>query len=79
MLSCLVDGNSINSTGRMIGAAKMTVLKFLVDVGRACAEYQDTVLRNLKIRRLQYDETWSFIGAKQQNVATANHIPMWVE
>jgi len=43
-----------------------------VDVGRACSEYQDKVLRNLKkCKRLQCDEIWSFCYAKQKNVPEA--------
>jgi IS1 family transposase len=52
----------------MTGVAKNTVAKLLVDLGRACAAYQDEHLRNLPCRRIQCDETWSFVGAKQKNV-----------
>ena len=41
IISTLVEGNSIRATCRMTGAAKGTVLKLLVDLGRACAAYQD--------------------------------------
>ena len=34
IVSALVEGNSIRSTCRMTGAAKGTVLKLLVDLGR---------------------------------------------
>ena len=30
--------------------------------------YHDEHVRNLKARRLQADEIWSFVGAKQKNV-----------
>lgn len=40
----------------------------LDDAGRACADHQDRVLRNLQCRRLQLDEIWSFTAAKQKNV-----------
>lgn len=33
----LVEGNSIRSTVRMTGVAKNSVVKLLVDLGRACA------------------------------------------
>jgi hypothetical protein len=41
-----------------------TVTKLLVDVGRACAYYQDKTLRHLKCKRIQCDEIWSFVSAK---------------
>jgi IS1 family transposase len=44
------------------------VSKLLVDVGVACAQYQDKVLRNLPCKRIQCDEVWAFCYAKQKNV-----------
>jgi IS1 family transposase len=68
VVAALVEGNSIRSTVRMTGVAKNTVVKLLVDLGAACARYQDETLRNLPCRRLQCDEIWSFVGAKDKNV-----------
>lgn len=68
ILRCLVEGNSIRSTVRITGAAKNTVTKLLVDVGKACAEYQNGTFRNLLCKRLQIDEIWSFCYAKKKNV-----------
>jgi IS1 family transposase len=36
--------------------------------GEFCAEYQDRAFRNLKCRRIQVDECWSFCYCKQKNV-----------
>ena len=68
VISCLVEGNSIRATVRMTGIAKNTVAKLLVDIGRACSEYQDKAMRNLKCKKIQCDEIWSFVGAKEKNV-----------
>ena len=68
ILRCLVEGNSIRATSRITGAAKNTVVKLLVDTGKACAEYQDKTLRNLSCKRVQCDEIWSFCYAKKKNV-----------
>ena len=68
VLGCLVEGNSIRSTVRITGVAKNTVAKLLVDVGLACAEYQNEVLRNLPCKRIQCDEIWSFCYSKQKNI-----------
>src|SRR6266853_1526307 len=68
ILQLLVEGNSVNAACRISGAAKNTVLKLLQDVGAACALYQDRVMSNLKCKRLQLDEQWSFVGMKQKNV-----------
>lgn len=69
VLALLVEGSSINSTCRITGVSKATVLKLLADVGTACAEFQDKALRNLPCKRVQCDEIWSFVGSKQKNVA----------
>jgi len=68
VIAALVEGNSVRATVRMTGVAKNTVLKLLVDIGRACAEYQKRVFRNLTCKRIQCDEIWSFCYAKQKNV-----------
>lgn len=68
VIRCLIEGNSINSTVRMTGVAKNTVLKLLVEIGAACSRYLDATMRNLHCQRLQADEAWSFCFAKQKNV-----------
>lgn len=68
VIASLVEGNSIRSTVRMTGVAKNTVTKLLVNIGAACSSYQDQVFRNLSCKRVQCDEIWSFVGAKQKNI-----------
>jgi IS1 family transposase len=68
VIGALVEGNSIRATVRMTGAAKNTVTKLLVDLGAACAEYQDRVLCDLHCQTIQCDEIWSFCYSKQKNV-----------
>lgn len=68
VIRCLVEGNSIRATVRMTGVSKNTIAKLLVDLGDACSAYQDRTLRNLHCERIQLDEIWAFVGAKQKNV-----------
>ncbi|MGQ0614428.1 MAG: IS1 family transposase [Planctomycetaceae bacterium] len=68
VVRALAEGCSIRSTVRMTGVAKNTVTKLLVDLGRACWQYQSKVLRNLSSKRVQCDEIWSFCYAKEKNV-----------
>ncbi len=68
IISCLVEGMSIRSTCRITGASKNTVVKLLVQVGRACDRYQYDALRNLTSQKVQVDEIWSFVGMKEKNV-----------
>lgn len=68
VIACICEGNSIRSTVRLTGISKNTITKLLVELGDACIAYQDRTLRNLKCKRIQCDETWSFVYAKQKNV-----------
>lgn len=52
----------------MTGVCKKAVLKLLVDLGKACAWYQDEKFRGLRCERIQCDEIWSFCYAKTKNV-----------
>lgn len=68
VVAALVEGNSIRSVVRMTGVAKNTIVKLLAELGDACTEYQDKAMRNLPCKRLQVDEIWSFVYAKEKNV-----------
>jgi len=52
----------------MTGVAEKTVLRLVIELGTFCAEYQDRVFRNLKCERMQIDECWSYVYAKQKYV-----------
>ncbi len=71
VVAALVEGCSVRATVRMTGVAKNTIAKLLVELGAACAEYMDKTLVNLPCKRVQVDEIWSFVGAKQKNVTPA--------
>ncbi|MBA3756660.1 MAG: DDE-type integrase/transposase/recombinase [Nitrosomonas sp.] len=64
----LCEGMGINAATRITDVSKNTVLKLLADVGKACAICQDDRHRNLKLKRIECDEIWSFVGMKQKNV-----------
>lgn len=77
ILKALTEGASIRSTARMVGVSKTTVLKLLVEVGELCAIYQDATLRNLPCRKIQADEIWAFVGAKQRNAKRVGDGDIW--
>jgi IS1 family transposase len=77
VVSCLVEGNSLRATVRMTGVHRTTILRLLVDLGKACSEYQDKTLRNLTCKRIQCDEIWSFIGAKEKNATEEQKEAGW--
>lgn len=69
VIAALVEGASINSTVRVTGISKPTILKLLKDLGTACKKYQDNKLRNLSCKRVQCDEIWSFCFGKDKNIS----------
>ena len=75
IIRCLVEGQSIRATARTAEVSKNTVTKLMINAGKACADYQDGVLLDLPCKRIQVDEIWSFIYAKQKNVARARSAP----
>ncbi len=75
VVAALVEGCGLRATARMTGVARMTVEKLLRDLGAACARYQDEHLRDLPCRRIQCDEIWSFVYAKEKNVERAKNAP----
>jgi IS1 family transposase len=68
ILHLLCEGNSIRAIVRLTGSSKNTIAKLLVAAGKACMAYQDRVLVNLNCKRIEVDELWSFVGAKEKNV-----------
>lgn len=77
VIGALVEGVSINATCRMTGVAKHTVLNLLRDLGCAAAAYHHRNVRNLRVRRLQCDEIWAFVGAKRKNVSPEKEQEGW--
>ena len=70
ILSMLCEGSSMPSISRVADVSINTVSKLLVDAGTFCAALHDREVRNVKSKRVQCDEIWSFTAAKQKNVAT---------
>ena len=77
VVRCLIEGCSIRATVRMTGVSKNTIVKLLVDLADACVAYHDRNVRNLKVRRLQCDEIWNFVGAKAKNVTPEQKAEGW--
>jgi IS1 family transposase len=69
IIHLLSEGMSIRAVTRLTGVSKTTVSKLAVDMGQAAAWYQDRVFQGLSCKRLQIDEIWGFVGAKQKNAS----------
>ena len=75
ILHLLCEGMAIRAICRATGVSKNTVAKLLADVGGVCMAYHDEHVRNLTSKRIQVDEAWAFIYAKQKHVAAAKAAP----
>ena len=68
IVRCLVEGNSLRATSRLVGVSINTVTKLLVDVAKVCDDYADQTLRDLPCNRIEADEIWAFCFCKSTNV-----------
>lgn len=75
ILTLLCEGASMRTIARVADVSFNTVKKMLIDAGKACAEFHDAKVRDVKAKRVQVDEIWSFTYAKQKNVARAKAAP----
>ena len=75
ILGMLVEGMSMRAVTRLTGVSINTVSKLLMDAGEACAAYHDENVRGVESPRIQADEIWSFVYAKEKNVAKAKDAP----
>lgn len=73
----LIDGASLSAVSRMTNTDIGTVTRILEDVGMFAAIYQHYVLVNLPCVRIEADEIWSFIGAKEANKTKAGQGDIW--
>jgi IS1 family transposase len=77
ILRMLVEGNSLRSCSRLADVSLNTVTKLLVDLGAACERFHDEKIKNVRVRRLQADEIWCFVGAKAKNVSAEKKLEGW--
>jgi len=75
ILHLLCEGSSVRSITRLLNVGKNTVLRLMIDAGKACDAYHNEHVRELKSKRIPVDEIWSFVYAKQKNVADAKAAP----
>ena len=75
IISLLVKGMSMRAISRVTEASINTVRSLLIRAGKVALEYHDAHVRNVKARRIQADEIWSFVYAKQKNVSGAKAAP----
>lgn len=68
IINLLVEGNSLRATSRLTGCSINTVTKLLVEVGKACQTFHNENVMHLQTKRVECDEIWSFVYAKEKNL-----------
>jgi len=72
ILSMLCEGSSMRSIERIVGCSINSVDKLLREAGEAALEYHDKAVRGVKSQRIQCDEIWSFVHAKQKSAPASS-------
>ena len=57
ILHCLVEGNSMRATTRLLGVGINTVARLLVAAGEACQAYHDAHVHDLTVRNIECEVT----------------------
>ena len=68
IVSGLIEGCSIRSVERMTDTHRDTITRLMIRVGGSCAEMMDIKLRGLRLRHVQVDEIWAYVGKKQRHI-----------
>jgi transposase-like protein/IS1 family transposase len=68
ILKLLLEGNSVSSVERLTNVHHGTILKLLVLASEKAERIMAKKIVNVKVRDLEFDEVWSFVGKKQKRV-----------
>lgn len=67
IINLLVEGTSLRACSRIADVSINTVTKLLVSVGSACEKFHNEKVVGINSKRVQCDEIWSFVYAKEKN------------
>jgi hypothetical protein len=68
VIAALTEGISIRATERLTDIHRDTIMRLGVRVGFGCAKLHDTLMRGLRLGRIELDEAWSYVGKKQHGL-----------
>ena len=72
-LNLLLEGMSVRATSRMTGFKVDTICNLILHVGDNCQGFLDTQIRGIKVKDVEIDEIWSFVGCKERTAAHQNY------
>jgi IS1 family transposase len=77
IIQMLVKGASLRATSKMADVSINTVTKLLLDVAEAAYAFHDSIVRDVRCNRVQCDEIWCSVRAKQKNASPARKADGW--
>lgn len=75
IIHLMVEGNSVRGIARLAEVSPVTVLRYLELAGKACVWFHDEAVRNVRPKRIQCDEIWSFNYCKKASLKKAKAAP----
>jgi len=67
-LAMMLEGMSVRAISRLTGLHKGTILSLMNTASERAATLLDSTLRNVRVRYVQADEIWTFVGKKDKRV-----------
>lgn len=64
-LRMLIEGTSVRATERITGLHRDTICRLLVVAGEKCERIMAKQVRNLRVKDVECDEAWGYIGKKE--------------
>jgi transposase-like protein/IS1 family transposase len=65
-LRMLLEGNSIRSVERLTGVHRDTIITAMVEAGKKCKTFMESVIERIPVADVQVDEIWGFVGCKEK-------------
>jgi IS1 family transposase len=73
VIAALVEGCSIRSIERMTSIHRDTIMRLGVKIGEGCTKLLDEKMNGLNSSRMEVDEIWGYVGAKDRTLPYAKH------
>jgi len=67
-LAMMLEGMSVRAISRLTGLHKDTVLSLMLTASQNASQRLDSLIRNVRVRYVQADEIWCFVGKKQKQI-----------
>ena len=69
IIAALTEGCSIRAVERLTGVRRDTIMRLGFRVGVGCSRLHNSLMRDLRVNRIELDEAWSYVGKKRKQVA----------